>query len=423
MSVLTGTPLLPTYARFPVTFVDGEGCWLIADDGQRYLDLVAGIAVVSLGHCHPAPLAAAQEQLERLWHVSNLYSTEPMENLARLLSERFGGAHAFFCNSGTEAVEAAIKWARKSTGKTGARRARGLVPRADDGRALDHRPAGEAGAVRAARARACASRRPRRSPDAVGPETAAIFLEPVQGEGGVRPLAAETLEEARALADEHDALLVFDEVQTGVGRTGEFFAWQRSGVRPDAVTLAKGLANGLPIGALLVVRRRADRLRARRPRLDLRRQPRLVRRGLRRRRDDRRRPARPRPRDRRALRGAARRACAAPACCSPSSSAARPGRSRTRRSSTTCSSAPPATRRSASRRRSRSREEEADLGVDLLRETLRHDDEARAAGRDPPARRASATSPPRPSSPRRSAARGSTPCRRPSRATSPGSGS
>src|SRR4029077_18127824 len=117
MTILTGTPLLPTYARFPVTFVDGEGTWLIADDGQRYLDLIAGIAVVSLGHCHPAPLAAAKEQLDRLWHVSNLYSTEPMEHLARMLSERFGGAHAFFCNSGTEAVEAAIKWARKSTGK------------------------------------------------------------------------------------------------------------------------------------------------------------------------------------------------------------------------------------------------------------------------------------------------------------------
>jgi acetylornithine/N-succinyldiaminopimelate aminotransferase len=251
MSVLTGTPLLPAYARFPVTFVDGEGTWLIADDGQRYLDLIAGIAVVSLGHCHPAPLAAAREQLERLWHVSNLYSTEPMENLARLLSERFGGAHAFFCNSGTEAVEAAIKWARKSTGKTGLVALEGSFHgRTMGALSITGQPAKQAPfeplvpGVRFAT--------PDTLDSAVGPDTAAIFLEPVQGEGGVFPLSAEVLEEARALADEFEAMLVYDEVQCGIGRTGEFFSWQRFGVRPDAVTLAKGLANGLPIGALLV---------------------------------------------------------------------------------------------------------------------------------------------------------------------------
>jgi predicted acetylornithine/succinylornithine family transaminase len=251
VNVLTGTPLLPTYARFPVTFVDGEGTWLIADDGQRYLDLIAGIAVVSLGHCHPAPLAAAKEQLERLWHVSNLYSTEPMENLARALSERFGGAHAFFCNSGTEAVEAALKWARKSTGKAGLVALEGSFHgRTMGALSITGQPAKRAAfepllpGVRFATPETLAS--------AVGPETAAIVLEPVLGEGGVHPLSAETLEEARQLADENDALLIFDEVQTGIGRTGEFFAWQRHGVRPDAVTLAKGLANGLPIGALLV---------------------------------------------------------------------------------------------------------------------------------------------------------------------------
>jgi acetylornithine/N-succinyldiaminopimelate aminotransferase len=251
VSVLTGTPLLPAYARFPVTFVDGEGTWLIADDGQRYLDLIAGIAVVSLGHCHPAPLAAAQEQLERLWHVSNLYSTEPMENLARLLSERFGGAQAFFCNSGTEAVEAAIKWARKSTGKQGLVALEGSFHgRTMGALSITGQPSKQAPfqplvpGVRFATPSTLAS--------TVGPDTAAIFIEPVQGEGGVFPLPAEVLEEARALADELEALLVFDEVQCGIGRTGEFFAWQRFGVRPDAVTLAKGLANGLPIGALLV---------------------------------------------------------------------------------------------------------------------------------------------------------------------------
>ena len=242
MSVLTGTPLLPTYARFPVTFVDGDGSWLIADDGQRYLDLVAGIAVVSLGHCHPAPLEAAREQLERLWHVSNLYSTEPMEHLAERLSHRFGGAQAFFCNSGTEAVEAAIKWARKATGKTELVALEGSFHgRTMGALSITGQPSKRAPfeplipGVRFATPETLAG--------AVGSDTAAIVLEPVQGEGGVRPLEGSTLEEARALADAFGAMLVFDEVQTGVGRTGEFFAWQRSGVRPDAVTLAKGLAN------------------------------------------------------------------------------------------------------------------------------------------------------------------------------------
>jgi acetylornithine/N-succinyldiaminopimelate aminotransferase len=251
MSVLTGTPLLPTYARFPVTFVDGEGSWLIADDGQRYLDLIAGIAVVSLGHCHPAPLEAAREQLERLWHVSNLYSTEPMERLAERLSERFGGAHAFFCNSGTEAVEAAIKWARKATGKTELVALEGSFHgRTMGALSITGQPSKQAPFEPLVPGARFAT--PETLADAVGPLTAAIFLEPVQGEGGVRPLTDETLAEARELADEHGAMLVFDEVQAGLGRTGEFFAWQRSGVMPDAVTMAKGLANGLPIGALLV---------------------------------------------------------------------------------------------------------------------------------------------------------------------------
>ena len=116
--------VLPTYARQDVTFVSGEGSWLTADTGERYLDLVAGIAVVALGHCHPAPLAAAQEQLDRLWHTSNLYWTEPMAALAGRLSDRLGGAQAFFCNSGAEAVEAALKYARKATGRPGSSRSK-----------------------------------------------------------------------------------------------------------------------------------------------------------------------------------------------------------------------------------------------------------------------------------------------------------
>ncbi len=243
--------LLPTYARLGVTFVDGEGAWLTDDAGNRYLDLFAGIAVVGLGHRHPAPLAAAHAQLDRLWHVSNLYFTEPMQELAVKLSDRFGGASAFFCNSGAESIESALKWARKATGRTEVVALDGSFHgRTFGALSVTGQPAKRAafeplvpGAVFAT---------PDTLADHVGPETAAILLEPVQGEGGVHPLTPEALARARALADEHGALLVLDEVQTGVGRTGSFFAWEQLGVKPDAVTLAKGLANGLPIGALLV---------------------------------------------------------------------------------------------------------------------------------------------------------------------------
>jgi len=243
--------VLPTYARLDVTFVEGDGAWLVDDDGRRYLDLLGGIAVVGLGHRHPAPLAAAHAQLDRLWHVSNLFWTEPMEQLAGLLSARFGGASAFFCNSGAESVEAALKWARKTTGRVEVVALEGSF----HGRTLGALSVTGQPGKRAAFEPLLPGVRfatPATLAEHVGPETAAILLEPVQGEGGVHPLAVETLAEARALADAHGALLVLDEVQTGVGRCGEFFAWQRLGVRPDAVTLAKGLANGLPIGALLV---------------------------------------------------------------------------------------------------------------------------------------------------------------------------
>ena len=251
MTVATSAPLLPTYARLGVTFVEGDGAWLVDANGKRYLDLVAGIAVVALGHRHPAPLAAAHAQLDRLWHVSNLYSTEPMEALAGRLSDRFGGARAFFCNSGTEAVEAALKWARKATGRKELVALEGSF----HGRTMGALSVTGQPAKRAPFEPLVPHVRfvtPETLADAVTDETAAILLEPVQGEGGVRPLEADTLTLARALADDHGALLVFDEVQTGVGRCGAFFAWERFGVRPDAVTLAKGLANGLPIGVLLV---------------------------------------------------------------------------------------------------------------------------------------------------------------------------
>jgi acetylornithine/N-succinyldiaminopimelate aminotransferase len=247
-------PLLETYARTDVTFVRGNGAWLEDVDGRRYLDLLGGIAVVGLGHRHPAPLAAAHEQLDKLWHVSNLYWTEPMTRLAELLSERFGGADAFYCNSGAEAVESAIKYARKATGKPGVV----ALENSFHGRTLGALSVTEQPTKRSAFEPLVPGVTFAKLNDsgslaaAIDNETACILIEPIQGEGGIHPARPEFLARARDIADEHGALLVFDEVQTGVGRTGSFFAWQRLGTKPDAVTLAKGLANGLPIGALLV---------------------------------------------------------------------------------------------------------------------------------------------------------------------------
>jgi acetylornithine/N-succinyldiaminopimelate aminotransferase len=247
-------PLLETYARTDVTFVDGDGSWLVDDQGRRYLDFVGGIAVVGLGHGNPAPLAAAHAQLDRLWHVSNLYWTEPMARLARLLSDRFGGAQAFFCNSGAEAVEAAIKYARKATGRADVV----ALENSFHGRTIGALSATGQPAKRAAFEPLVPGVAFARLNDSgslaalVDDRTACILVEPIQGEGGIHAARPEFIARARALADDQGALLIFDEVQTGVGRTGSFFAWERLGTKPDAVTLAKALANGLPIGALLV---------------------------------------------------------------------------------------------------------------------------------------------------------------------------
>jgi predicted acetylornithine/succinylornithine family transaminase len=254
MTKMIETNLLPIYARAPVTFVEGDGCWLTDDNGERYLDFAGGIAVIGLGHRHPASTRAAHEQLDRLWHVSNLYWTIPVMELAKKLSDRFGGARTFFCNSGTEAIEAAIKYARKATGKVGAVALEGSF----HGRTMGSLSITGQAAKRetfapllnqvsfaflnnslSLRAAALA-------------DTGLIIMEPILAEGGVRPVDVEFARTARALADELGALLCFDEVQTGVGRTGSFFAFEKLGVKPDLVTLAKGLANGLPIGALLV---------------------------------------------------------------------------------------------------------------------------------------------------------------------------
>ena len=254
MNRLVASPVLPTYARFGVTFVEGDGARLTADDGSTYLDFAGGIAVVGLGHGHSDVVAAAHRQLDRLWHVSNLYWTEPMADLADRLSARFGGAQAFFCNSGAEAVEAALKYARKATGRHAVAALEGSFHgRTLGALAVTGQPAKRqafeplAGPVSFARPNDDAS-----LAAAIGPETGLVILEPVLGEGGVVPLEPAFLEAAAVLAAEHGALLAFDEIQTGVGRTGTFFAWEQAGVRPDLVTLAKGLANGLPLGCLLV---------------------------------------------------------------------------------------------------------------------------------------------------------------------------
>ena len=248
--------VLPTYARADLTVVRGEGCRVWDDEGRAYLDFGAGIAVVGLGHRHPAVTEATHAQLDRLWHASNLYWTEPMLRLAGLLSDRMGGAQAFFCNSGAEANEAALKVSRKVTGRSrivaleggfhgrtyGALSATGqpgkwegfgpLVP------GFSFARPNEVESLEAA--------------VAPGGELAAILLEPVLGEGGVLPLEEGFVRAAAEIAREVGALLCVDEVQAGLGRTGTFFAYEQLGIEPDLVTLAKGLGNGLPIGALLV---------------------------------------------------------------------------------------------------------------------------------------------------------------------------
>jgi acetylornithine/N-succinyldiaminopimelate aminotransferase len=254
MSTVTGTPLLPTYPATRVTFVDGLGSRLHDGEGREYLDFAAGIAVVSLGHRHPAPLAAAHAQLDRLWHVSNLFGTEPAVVLATALSERFGGAQAFFCNSGAEANEAALKYARKATGRAGVI----ALERSFHGRTTGALSVTGQPGKREPFGPLLDGVRFVQPNDVVSLHTAAsrdvglILLEPVLGEGGVIALEPGFVAAAATLAHELGALLAFDEVQTGVGRTGTFFAFEQARVRPQLVTLAKGLANGLPIGCLLV---------------------------------------------------------------------------------------------------------------------------------------------------------------------------
>ncbi len=259
--------LLANYRRAPVTFVGGEGCELIDESGARYLDFTAGIAACALGHAHPAIAAAVAEQATRLVHCSNLYQHEPAGTLASELAHRSGFARVFFCNSGTEANEAAIKLARKHAFRRGDPRRTILACRGSfHGRTLGalaatDNPRYHEGFGPLPEGFAFVSFNDVDALDrAIDANVAAFIVEPVQGESGIHPADRAFLETARGLCDERGALLVFDEIQCGMGRLGTTFAFDSYGVRPDVVTLAKALANGLPIGAMLVDERFADAL-------------------------------------------------------------------------------------------------------------------------------------------------------------------
>ena len=259
MNELAKSHLLPTYARVDLAFERGEGAWLVATNGERYLDFTSGVAVNALGHAHPQLVAAITEQAKRLWHVSNLYRIPESERVAERLCEASFADVAFFCNSGAEAMECAIKMARKYQsangqperyrvitfegafhGRTLATLAAGGQKKYLDGfgpvvEGFDQMPFADLAATRTA----------------IGPQTAAILIEPIMGEGGVRVVPPEFLRALRRLCDDNGLLLLFDEVQSGMGRTGELFAHQRCGVTPDIMALAKALGGGFPLGACL----------------------------------------------------------------------------------------------------------------------------------------------------------------------------
>ena len=259
------TAVMPTYARADLAFESGEGLYLTSTDGRIFLDFGSGVAVTALGHCHPRMVKAMQEQAAKLWHSSNLYRVPGQERIAaRLVKETFADT-VFFCNSGAEAMEGVIKICRKYQRSTGhperyriivadgafhgrtittlsagssEKHIAGFEPAMDG---FDHVPYNNLNALR----------------DAIGPHTAAILVELVQGEGGVNPAQIEYVKGLRAAADEFGLLLAFDEVQTGMGRTGKLFAHQWSGVTPDVMGSAKGLGGGFPVGAVLATERAA----------------------------------------------------------------------------------------------------------------------------------------------------------------------
>jgi predicted acetylornithine/succinylornithine family transaminase len=251
--------LAPTYARYPVEFVSGSGCVLRDADGHEYLDFLSGIAVNNAGHCHPQVVAAIREQAGRLIHVSNLFTTEQNVTLAARLVERSFGVNVFFCNSGAEANEAALKLVRKFRprgdivvvhGAFHGRTYGALSATPQESKQAPFAPLVPGFRVVPPLAEAVAG--------AVGEDTAAVLLEVIQGETGVNILGDDVLVAAREACDAVGAALVFDEVQTGMGRTGSLWAYEQTPVVPDAMTLAKGIAGGLPMGALVMGPRVAD---------------------------------------------------------------------------------------------------------------------------------------------------------------------
>jgi predicted acetylornithine/succinylornithine family transaminase len=242
--------LVGNYARFDVEFVRGEGARLWDSGGVEYLDFLCGLGVTNVGHCHPRVVFALKEQAEALLHVSNLFTTRPMRELAGRLSLRTLGGGVLFANSGAEANEAALKLARKR------RRGGGflIALRGFHGRtygALSATPQESKQAPFAPLVPGFVAAEAAEIPELITEGTAAVLIEPVQGEGGVHLIDASVLRAIREACDECGALLIFDEVQTGMGRTGSLFAYEQLGVVPDAMTIAKGLAGGLPIGALI----------------------------------------------------------------------------------------------------------------------------------------------------------------------------
>ena len=262
--------IVPVYARADVAFERGDGCWLTSTKGERYLDFGGGIAVASLGYSHPHLVEALTAQAGKLWHTSNLFQIPEGERLAHRLADATFADLVFFSNSGAEANEAAIKMARKRQSRAGhpekyriltfegafhgrtlatiaaggqAKYIEGFGPKVDG---FDQIPVTNLAAVEAA----------------IGPGTGSIMIEPIQGEGGVRVIPSEFLRGLRALCDKHGLLLIFDEIQTGVGRTGKLFAYEHSGAVPDIMTIAKGIGGGFPMGACLATADAASGLTA-----------------------------------------------------------------------------------------------------------------------------------------------------------------
>ena len=263
-------PLYDTYMRAPLRFERGEGVWLITESGERYLDFAAGVAVNSLGHAHPHLVAELKAQADKVWHLSNLYEVPGQERLSKRLTEATFADKVFFTNSGAEALECAIKTARRYQfakghpekfhiitfegafhGRTIATIAAGGQEKYIEGfgpkaPGFDQVPFGDLDAVRAA----------------ITDATAAILVEPVQGEGGIRPASNEFLRGLREICDEHGLLLVLDEVQSGVGRTGKLFAHEWAGIKPDIMAVAKGIGGGFPLGACLATAEAASGMKA-----------------------------------------------------------------------------------------------------------------------------------------------------------------